>query len=262
MTHRQFYEYLLIELNTVKAPSLHLEDYLYLGNKGIQEYVNERYRKFQESQQLTDDLQSLNSTVIGTVSVVSGSLQIAYQGSNIPSTHLLNQVIAGNKYNSGYLQVRLPPAYFHLLNCITNIQTNIPYKCSPSGYVSSQPAKRLTNDVGAGIMNNEFLKPDYRSPYFSIVDDYQTNEPQGAIQLYYGDPLKFSINSFSIDYLKKPALITLTTAQRDAIIDSSPSLEFPEYVCNEIIKRTVKLILDNQSNPRLQTYVPINQSIE
>ena len=262
MTHRQFYEYLLVELNTVKAPSLHLEDFLYFGNKGVQEYVNERYRKFAESQQLSDDLQALNSTVNATVVLINNVLQVSYQGSNIDLLHILNPITSGNKYNSGYIQVRLPPKYFHLLNCLVKIKTNLAYKCVPGGYTHGTQAKRLTSDVGANIMNNSFLAPDYRTPYYSIVDDYVSNEKQGAIQLYYGDPNKFSVESFTIDYLKTPALITMTPAERDSVLDTTTSLEFPEYVCNEIIKRTVKLILENQNNPRIQTHIPTNQTIE
>ena len=38
-------------------------------------------------------------------------------------------------------------------------------------------------------------------------------------------------------------------------------MEFPDYVCYEIINEFVKLLLENTSDPRLQTNVPINQTI-
>ena len=59
MTDKGAYEAVLREIRKAKAPSLHLEDFNYWANKGIQEYLNERYNKFQISQQLTDDLQAL-----------------------------------------------------------------------------------------------------------------------------------------------------------------------------------------------------------
>ena len=43
--------------------------------------------------------------------------------------------------------------------------------------------------------------------------------------------------------------------------DNTQVLEFPDYVCYEIINIAVRLILENSSDPRLQTNVPINQSI-
>jgi len=258
MTHRQFYEYLLTELNTVKAPSLHLEDFLYFGNKGIQEYVNERYRKYQDTQQLTDDLQALHSSTSGVYVTNSSPATTTFTGSFSGSRN----TYFGNKYNSAFMVVGLPSDYFHLLSCNTSVQTNIPYKCQPAGYIHQGVTKRLTSDLAVGIMNNAFLKPDYRTTYYKIVDDYRDNIKPGAIEIYYGDPNKFSVTEFNIDYLKQPALITMTATQRDAVTDNTPQMEFPEYVCNEIIKRTVKLILENQQNPRLQTHIPTNESIE
>ena len=43
--------------------------------------------------------------------------------------------------------------------------------------------------------------------------------------------------------------------------DNSQVLEFPDYVCYEIINITVRLLLENASDPRLQTNIPINQTI-
>ena len=40
MTARQIYEYALIELNKVEAPSLLLEDFNYLFNKAIYQFIN------------------------------------------------------------------------------------------------------------------------------------------------------------------------------------------------------------------------------
>ena len=53
------YNNILIELNKVQAPSLLLDDFIYLWNKGVQEYINERYNLFETKQQLTDDLRVL-----------------------------------------------------------------------------------------------------------------------------------------------------------------------------------------------------------
>lgn len=254
MTHRQFYEYLLVELNTVKAPSLHLEDFLYLGNKGVQEYLNERYRKFAESMQLSDDLQAL----VKSTNVTINGLNVTYADGYTGTTAGAN----GFLYGSALYRFTLPDDYMHLLNCVTNIQTKLPYKCAAAGYVHGGGAKRLTSDLAANIMNNAFLKPDYRTTYYQIKDSTNANAPQGDIHILYGDPNKFSLNSLTLDYLKKPQPITMTPAERDAVIDPTPQLEFPDYVCNEIIKRTVKLILENQQNPRLQANNLINQSIE
>lgn len=55
--------------------------------------------------------------------------------------------------------------------------------------------------------------------------------------------------------------VTMTQQQVFAIEDETPVLEFPDYVCYEIINIYVRLFLENASDPRLQTNVPINQTI-
>lgn len=43
--------------------------------------------------------------------------------------------------------------------------------------------------------------------------------------------------------------------------DNTQILEFPDYICYEIINIVTRLLLENASDPRLQTNVPINQTI-
>ena len=59
MTVRELYNNVLVELNKVQAPSLLLEDFVYLVNKAVQKYINKRYNFFEMNQQLTDDLRVL-----------------------------------------------------------------------------------------------------------------------------------------------------------------------------------------------------------
>lgn len=63
-----------------------------------------------------------------------------------------------------------------------------------------------------------------------------------------------------IDYIKIPEKIELTEEQLDGE-DKTKRMEFPDYVCYEIINEFVKLLLENASDPRLQTNIPINQTI-
>lgn len=43
--------------------------------------------------------------------------------------------------------------------------------------------------------------------------------------------------------------------------DTTQVLEFPDYICYEIINLFVKLVMENIGDPRLQTNIPINQTI-
>ena len=53
----------------------------------------------------------------------------------------------------------------------------------------------------------------------------------------------------------------MTQEQLDKTQDTSQIMEFPDYVCQEIINGLVKLVMENASDPRLQTNIPINQTI-
>ena len=258
MTTRGFYTSLLTELNTYKAPSLHLEDYLYFANKGVQEYVNLRYGQFSISQQLTDDLQALKRTETGKIINRKGILTVKYESETEEK-----DTYKGFSYNSDTLQFSLPNNYLHLLSLVTNLKTIGEAKCTSIGSVTSSGSRRLTSDVGANIMNNVYLRPMSKRTYFDISDNFIDNKNVvGMLKVFFGSKDKFSLSDFSLDYLKKPEAITLTIKQRDDLKDNSNLMEFPEYACNEIVKTTVKLILENQQNPRLQTNIPINTTIK
>jgi hypothetical protein len=64
MTERELYEYALIEMNKVEAPSLLLEDYNYFINKAVQQYINKVYNRYDINQQSSDDVRVLKATTI------------------------------------------------------------------------------------------------------------------------------------------------------------------------------------------------------
>ena len=64
-----------------------------------------------------------------------------------------------------------------------------------------------------------------------------------------------------VDYIKTPKIVRLTQRQFDQDIDTSEVLEFPHYMCLEILDRLVMLLLENYSDERLRTNPQINQTI-
>ena len=64
-----------------------------------------------------------------------------------------------------------------------------------------------------------------------------------------------------IDYLKVPQHIRLTQAELDRTEDTSQVLEFPDYVCQEILNELVNIIMENIGDPHLQTHPVVSQSI-
>lgn len=88
------------------------------------------------------------------------------------------------------------------------------------------------------------------------------NRSEVRIEIRYGtDDSVFELTDVYIDYLKAPQYIRLTQKQLDTTEDTSQLLEFPDYVCQEILNELVHIIMENQENQRLQTHPIVNQSI-
>lgn len=311
MTARQVYEGVLIELNKVEAPSLLLEDFNYLFNKAVYQYINTRYNIYDINQQTTDDVRVLKATAILPVKLAAD----AYTGDDVTG----NGVTASNALYGATYEVILPSDYLHILNCVCNYKVKKQFKCyNPDSFVQFS-ARRLTSDLWSQIINNFYMRPMYKRPYFYIhnvntnvanpTDPYQTsansgtditsattsdgtttvtgglpktikignnavdaversgqirfgNTSQVRMEIRYGkDTSLFELVNVYIDYLKTPQNIRLTQEQLDLTEDTSQMMEFPDYVCQEIINVLVKLVMENSSDPRLQTHIPVNTTI-
>lgn len=262
MTVRQIYEASLIELNKLQAPSLLLEDYNYFINKAILNYVNTRYNFYDLYQQSTDDLRVLKGTaILDSVTLLPGAIRL----------------------HGATYEADLPRDYFHILNCVVEYSVSKPFKCYTPDTPFYQGATRLTADMYNQIINNHYMSPSYKRPYFYIhnqnepaidtnptlpnVPEIKTDTRHGnssnvKIQIRYGkDNTLFILERILIDYLKVPRHVRLTQDEIDTTEDNSSVMEFPDYVCQEIIKELVKLLMENSSDPRLQTNIPVNQSI-
>ena len=319
MTARQLWEATLIELNKVQAPSLLLEDYNYFINKSIYQYINKRYNIYDINQQTTDDLR-----------VLKGTAKLAVSSSITNSN-------ADSLYGSGY-QFDLPQDYLHMLNCICEFSVEKPFKCYDSGTTVHFKATRLTADLYGEVLNNYYMRPSYKKPYYYInnintsnelantnvgqvgggnlptnpidtngrgtdvtdvkpvniealinygtteetdgllrtihIGDQNFNNIEKIAKVRYGNPSNvrmeirygkdtslFKLKATYIDYIKTPQHIRLTQSEIDLVEDHSQILEFPDYVCQEIINELVHIVMENASDPRLQSHIPVSQSI-
>ena len=287
MTARELYEYALIELNKLEAPSLLLEDYNYFINKAVQQYINLVYAKLEIDQQSTDDIRVLKaSTILKPVKLYE----------NPSYSHLANGMFKSSYY------VDLPEDYMHLLNCIVEYKVGVSnFKCYNKGDMVYFAARKLTPDMYTQVLNNAYMRPMYKRPYYyltnintannivtnpsmdtAILDaNKENNETPSALvdsnnvpgdrlanpsivrlELRYGtDDGVFVPNNIYVDYLKSPMYIRLTQEQINSTLDYSQVLEFPDYVCFEIANIFVRLLMENASDPRLQTNMPINSTI-
>ena len=336
MTSRQLYEAILIELHKENAPNILLEDFNYLANKAIYQYINKRYNIYDVNQQTTDDLRVLKATALidgNDVHEISD-----YKG-------LTNAFIGNNSQMATYY-VDLPSDYLHMLNCICIYKVNKTYKCYNAGDTWRAAATRLTADAYSQVLDNFWLKPSYKRPYYYIhninqkptnptnpinqnnsdlnggtdvseidvhqyrdknnelVDDKDSHgnyigvipagdeiptyiqlrdynnklatfsniERTGQVrygnvstvrcEIRYGtDKSLFQLIGVYIDYIKTPQHIRLTQEELDYTEDKSQMLEFPDYVCQEIVNELVHIIMENISDQRLQTHPVVSQSI-
>lgn len=292
MTARDLYEYGLIELNKLEAPSLLTEDYVYFLNKAVQQYINLAYNRYDTNQQSTDDLRVLKTTAL---------LQNPKKLENADDLASIQEKINSGILSSTYY-VDLPKDYMHMLNCIVGFtRTENPNKkthCdNEAGTKVYFTAKRLTADMYGGVINNYYQKPSYKRPYYYLntintSNEIVTNKEQDdsilnyiadieslrdseakkgerianpsnvRLELRFGDDTLYTPSEVYIEYIKAPMYIRLSQAEiDDPGADVSQILEFPDYVCYEILNIFVRLIMENASDPRLQTNIPLNQTI-
>lgn len=291
MTIRQMYEYALIESNKLKAPSMLIEDYIYLLNKAIQQYINLVYNRAEYNQQSSDDLSFLQTTHEIKVGKIAPKVTD----------------------NDTIWTLELPSDYVHMLNCIatfTGGSDGRAKRCSGSedkSKVISSLCRRLTADIYPDVLRNYYLRPSHKNPYWYIInknnnDFVVTNEKQDD-EVLSGSKYKLTdtlendsssmdyryiymkdrgdrtahqstvnieihsgksdwvLDKIYITYIKAPMYVSMTEDEVLAIDDNTQNLEFPDYVCYEIINILVKLIMENASDPRLQTNMPVNQTI-
>lgn len=107
-------------------------------------------------------------------------------------------------------------------------------------------------------------KPDCRT--ISTVDrDTGTrygNASNVRMEIRYGhDDSVFKLEKVFIEYIKSPQTIRLTQEQVNLTEDTSQIMEFPDYVCDQIINELTMLVMENTADPRLQTNTIVTQSI-
>lgn len=386
MTARQILEALQIELNKANVPSMLLQDFNYMINKAINQYINKQYNIYDTTQQTTDNLRVLKATTI-----LKAKPSTVYNN----STNLGPEI--GKLFGSTY-EVNLPLDYLHLLNCICIYKVKERFKCYDAGDIVQFAARRLTADVWSLIVNDYYNRPLPERPYYYIhnvntdtelptnpitsnvldrelssgtdvqldneypvtptkggynffkiipyssvgenynvyIDDERRavlhpddrtdheneyylvlnadytniesfvkspratriperndhfvpktinvknligqkeshslvekeagfrygNSSNVRLEIRYGkDDTVFELVGVVVDYIKTPQLIRITQEQIDLTRDTSQIMEFPDYVCQEIINELVMLVMENTANPRLQTHIPVTQSI-
>lgn len=88
------------------------------------------------------------------------------------------------------------------------------------------------------------------------------NASNVRMEIRYGsDNSIFTLEKVFVDYIKAPQVIRLTQEQVNLTEDTSQIMEFPDYVCQEIINELTTLVMENTADPRLQTHIPVTTTI-
>lgn len=168
-----------------------------------------------------------------------------------------------------------PYFYIHNININNTVPTNPITSDNPNGtdIATKYDVTTSTSSVGgsdgtAGKSNFSRTitlgEPDKRS-VSTVERDAGTrygNASNVRMEIRYGhDNSVFSLEKVFIDYIKSPQTIRLTQEQVNLTEDTSQIMEFPDYVCQEIINELTMLVMENTADPRLQTNPTVTQSI-
>lgn len=270
MTARQSYEACLVELDKVQAPTILLDDYNYLINKVVSDYVNALLPKKESIKQ--EDVDRLGPLVS------SAELDVEKKGDSF---------------------IYLPDDYLHLLSCFCSFSEVGNGKCG-NGDVRSIPARHMNPARVQEIRVNEYLKPKATRPYYRfmyenagkrmsannadvdiqgkynvtsyldksgdnsnfrrefLVDNVEGGGDRSVsvvdreIAVRYGNPTRSKLfiehggegylTKVEFDYVKAPQHIRLYPEQMDLVEDTSQILEWNDLVCYELINNLVAAV--------------------
>lgn len=159
-----------------------------------------------------------------------------------------------------------------IINCSDNRLKNLKFSLSDDGVDAPRTVYTITIESPINInvlsvpinKDNIEINSIHNTPnsFVNKIPELRYgNRSRVRMEIRYGDDTVFQLSKIYVDYIKSPQFVKLTEDQIDEIEDNSQILEFQDYVCQELVNDVVKLIMENASDPRLQTHIPINQSI-
>ena len=141
---------------------------------------------------------------------------------------------------------------------------NTYYKCYENGLAKEYQYNSVNDSLNKSI--DLFKTIEFNGNDISNVERKGQvrygNTSKVRCEIRYGtDRSLFELIGVYIDYIKTPQQIRLTQEELDWTEDKSQMLEFPDYVCQEIVNELVHIIMENLSDQRLTTHPVVSQSI-
>lgn len=168
-----------------------------------------------------------------------------------------------------------PYFYIHNININDTVPTNPITSDNPNGTDIATKYEVTTSTSSVGGVDGTDGKSNFsRTITLGELDNRSVstverdagtrygNASNVRMEIRYGhDNSIFSLEKVFIDYIKSPQTIRLTQEQVNLTEDTSQIMEFPDYVCQEIINELTMLVMENTADPRLQTNPTVTQSI-
>ena len=108
---------------------------------------------------------------------------------------------------------------------------------------------------------NEGKSRSYQYVNLKDIGDRKSNQSSVKLEIHSGSNDKWVLDEAYITYLKSPMYVSMTEEDIWDLEDNTQTLEFPDYICYEIINLFVWLVMENQSDPRMQTNPIMNRTI-
>lgn len=168
-----------------------------------------------------------------------------------------------------------PYFYIHNININNTLPTNPITDANLNGTDISTEYGVTTSDDSVGGVDATPKKSNFPRTIKLGTPDSRTistverdtgtrygNASNVRMEIRYGhDSSVFKLKKVFVDYIKSPQTIRLTQEQVNLTEDTSQIMEFPDYVCQEIINELTMLVMENTADPRLQTNLSVTQSI-
>ena len=114
----------------------------------------------------------------------------------------------------------------------------------PDFYKSFENFSQIPRTIKLGYNKHSLVEKEAGNRYGNVSEV--------RMEIRYGTDYQsvFELQKVLIDYIKTPQQILLTQEQLDRVEDTSQMLEFPDYVCQEIVNELVHIVMELISDPR------------
>lgn len=265
MTEKEFHYKVQIAIDKVKTPNLLLEEHNHYANLAMNDWVKTAYQRYNTTQATSDELQVLKGIAYYNVTNVTST---AITAQMILDNNTPGVTVTGQRTRHG-ISFQFPDNYYHLLKCNLGLTPKQNFKCYEQGLTTEFTCHRLTDDKA--IETNTYLKAKYTNPYVYIYNNNtfapyagstianRDRQPSFEIKTGLVEDM-FNYTFIDVRYIRYPRVLNLTQSQLEGAGDTSNVMEFPDFICDEILKRMVAYVMERNSDPRTSSAFQVSNT--